>query len=376
MHSSPDKVQSDEDVQRPDGRRTASADQSATADRAIGKSPGPAGRVSDFGQKVQVLAGLLVAGFAGALNFIGLRSGEVSTVLRNEPHYPTLVLALIVAGILTAVASIFVGPRSVVRKWVWRATACALLVPVSLTVALIPITGTTKGFEDWLAIGVAIAGGLLALAFCPAVTGKLKGVGLLKRFAARFPERDEKSPVLFQGLLVFTAIALTATATYAALRLETRSQLANTAAQLTATITETSPTASLHLSIDASKMAGADRVYVSVTGLQSGPTIASVCKGIATEGTLPCDQAPCYVTRLRGHLLDACVSLSSGVYQPNAEGSVQQTIDMPFSDLRYQRLELLGEVCAVQTSGQPCVYQTSHVTRVDIQVPRYAAQSP
>jgi hypothetical protein len=353
------------------GAQAAGEKGAGPAGRAAAQNPGSAeSGSSNFAQKIQVLAGLLVAGFAGALNFLGLRSGEVSAVLRNQPHYPTLVLALLVAGILTAVASIFVSPVSKVPKWAWRATASTLVVPAALTVALIPITGVTHGFEDWLAVAVAAGGGLLAFMFC-CLPVKRRRAGIPPWVNARFPDHAQKSRVLTQGLLVFTAIALTSTATYAALRLETRSQLASTAAQLTATITETSATASLHLAIDASKMASADRVYVSVTGLHSGTTIRDLCAGVPRVGTLTCDQAPCYVSTQLHRKFAACQWLESGIYQPDADGSVQQTIDLPFSDVLFQRLELVSEVCAVVHSGNSCRYQND-VTRVDIQVPAYA----
>jgi hypothetical protein len=315
--------------------------------------------VTDFTQKIQVLAGLLVAGFAGALNFIGLRSDEVSAVLRNEAHYPTLVLGLIVAGILTAVASIFVNPKRLVAQWAWRAVASVLIVPVALTVALIPIPGMTSPAEFWLALFFAGAGGLLAIAY-------LLGHGRQRKLLPGCSTED--SAVLAQGLLVFVAISLTATATYAGLRLETRSQLDSTSAQLSATVSESSGIASLHVGVDASKMANADRVYVSVTGLSSHVTLTAFCSGVPSIGTLTCDEAPCYVTHLKLPR-SGCQSLSSGIYQPNAEGSVQQTVTIPFSDTQFQRLELLGEVCTVETSGRPCVYQQRNVTRVDIQIP-------
>jgi hypothetical protein len=328
---------------------------------------------TDFTQKVQVLAGLLVAGFAGALNFIGLRSEEVSTVLRNEPHYPTFVLSLLVAGILAAIASIFVSPRWHVAKWVWKATACLLIVVVAVTVIFIPIPNFTSTVERWLAVGFVGLAGLLAICFLPGVAAHLKVPGH-KPFAP-FRDARRKSAVLAQGLLVFVAIALSATASYAALRLETRSQLASTAAQLSAIVTETSGTASLQVSIDASKLASADRVNVSVTGLERDKSIAEFCRNIKSMGTLTCLLAPCYVTRFTQYTYgrarpSGCDSLSSGVYQPNADGSVQQTLTIPFSDSLYQRLELIGQVCIAGSPGTPCSYQGSNITRVDIEIPK------
>lgn len=346
--------------------------------------PGPTGNPpSDFTQKVQVLTGLLVAGFAGVLNFIGLRSGEVSAVLRNEAHSPTIVLGLLAVGTLTAVASIFVSSAWKAKKWAVRATTFALIVPAALVVWLIPIHTMTSPGVQRIAMVVTVICGVLAIIFClpPAIrrSRSLLDSSRSPRDApvtqpqGSGPAPDpSESKVGTQGLLLFVAIALTATAIYAALRLETGSQLASTAAQLSATVSETSGTASLKVSIDASKLASADRVNVSVTGLESGK-LHKVCYEVRSLGTLRCFQAPCYVAYyVNDKSPNGCDSLSSGVYQPNADGLVQQTLVVPFSDLRYQRLELLGEVCTVRISGRPCVYYRKNpVTRVDIQIPRY-----
>jgi len=316
----------------------------------------------EFADKIKVLAGLLVAGFAGALNFIGLTNGEVSDVLRNEAHWPTLILALLVAGILTAVASIFVNPRKMARPAVWMAVAAALVIPVSLSVSLFRIRGVTSPGET--TAGWVVAGGAAAFAvLCLTYIG-------LRSDAERYSVRAKHGYVNLQGLLVFAAIALSATATYAALRLETVSQLTNTAAQLSATVSERASIATVRISVDASKMANADRVYVSLTGFARDRNISQFCRHVGAVGSLGCAQAPCFTAKY-GHqnraFRAACTYLVSGVYQPNAEGSVAQTLVLPVSDEEYQRLELIGEICA--GSGHACTYQDSPVTRLDLEVP-------
>ena len=81
----------------PEVSRVGAVTRAKHAPRARRDRPLP-GAPTDFAAKIQVLAGLLVAGFGAAVNFICLSNGEVSTVLRNQAHYPTLVFDLIVAG--------------------------------------------------------------------------------------------------------------------------------------------------------------------------------------------------------------------------------------------------------------------------------------
>jgi len=307
---------------------------------------------------IRSIVGLLVAGFAGALNFIGLKNGEVPIVLRNEAHTPTLILALIVASILTAVASIFVKPSWKVSPWAWVATVGALVSAVGITILLTKIPGIpAEQLKAWLV--ATIVGGAVAVVFF-----------LIARFSSK------TGSVTAQGLLVFAAVALTATATYGALRAETVSQLENTSVQLSATISETGHAASMVLSIDASKMQNGDRVNVLVTGLRRSENIMTFCRTVQTKGTLPCSWAPCFTRsfyRYYLHLPAGCDAISSGIYQPNAAGAVQQTVTIPVSDARYQGLELIGEECTVSSPGKPCVYSSydmQHITRVDIRIPK------
>lgn len=236
-------------------------------------------------EAIRSIVGLLVAGFAGALNFIGLKNGEVPVVLRNEARAPTLILCLIVAAILTAVASIFVRPEWKVSVLTWMGTACAL---------------------------------------------------------------------------------------------ETVSQLSNTSVQLSATISETGRTASMVLSIDAAKMQNGDRVNVLVAGLRRYKHLAKFCKNTPIKANLPCSWAPCFTrSSFMGylHLPRGCDAISSGIYQPSAAGTVQQTVTIPVSDVRYRGLELIGSECVISNPDKPCTYSTydPNITRVDIQIPKDTA---
>jgi hypothetical protein len=190
---------------------------------------------------------------------------------------------------------------------------------------------------------------------------------------------DGSAAVSAQGLLVFAAVALTATATYGALRAETVSQLSNTSVQLSAAISETGRTASVVLSIDAAKMQNGDRVNVLVAGLRRHKNLVKFCHKTPIKANLPCSWAPCFTRSTYQsylHLPNGCDALSSGIYQPNAAGTVQKTVTIPISDVRYQGLELIGVECTVSKPGEPCTYNTydsQHITRVDIQIPKDTA---
>ena len=317
--------------------------------------------ITKFSEAIRSFVGLLVAGFAGALNVIGLKNGEVPIVLRNEARTPTLILCLIVSAILTAVASIFVRPAWKVSHSAWIATAAVLVFAVGVTIQFTKIPGV-------------LGQQLILWPVMPIVAGVVAVI-----FFLRALKWDRSEAVSAQALLVFAAVALTATATYGALRAETVSQLSNTSVQLSATITETGRTASMVLSIDAAKMQNGDRVNVLVAGLRRHKNLAKFCRNTPIKANLPCSWAPCFTRSSYGtylHLPGGCDALSSGIYQPNAAGTVQKTVTIPVSDVRYQGLELIGVECVVPTAGSPCTYSTydsQHITRVDIQIPKDTA---
>jgi len=327
-------------------------------------------------EAIRSIVGLLVAGFAGALNFIGLKNGEVPVVLRNEARTPTLILCLIVAAILTAVASIFVSTKWSVSFLAWLATACALVATVALTIQLTKIPGIPS--EQLVSLSVITWWfGIAAVVLF--VMAAIFGNWTKESNRGKFIHKVMGTfTVPAQALLVFAAVALTATATYGALRAETVSQLSNTSVELSATISETGRTASMVLSIDAAKMQSGDRVNVLVAGLRRQKNLAKFCKKTPIKANLPCSWAPCF-TRASFmsylHLPHGCDAISSGIYQPNAAGTVQQTVTIPVSDVRYRGLELIGLECVVSDPGKSCTYGTTdpNITRVDIQIPKDTA---
>jgi hypothetical protein len=55
---------------------------------------------------IRNVLGFLLAGFGAILSFLGLRSTEVTTVLRNDPGQASLIALLLLLGVLAAVLTV------------------------------------------------------------------------------------------------------------------------------------------------------------------------------------------------------------------------------------------------------------------------------
>jgi len=74
------------------------------ADKSAGTVPDPQDeKGKNNWADVQNLLGFLLAGFGAVLSFVGLRSTEVTTVLRNYPDQASLVALFLLLGVLSAV---------------------------------------------------------------------------------------------------------------------------------------------------------------------------------------------------------------------------------------------------------------------------------
>jgi hypothetical protein len=300
---------------------------------------------------IRSVAGLVVAGFAGALNFIGLKSAELSTVLRNDPHGAEWLAALISTAIVLAIASVFVPVESKVSVRSTAALAVALVVPISLSVARIQ-GETPSHVEERLACVIAGAATVTAIAL----------------FSTRWRPIDTTTGgVTTQGLLVVAAILLSVSATYTGLRLETFSQQDATAIQLGPIVTENGTTAQLNLHIGATRLRAFDRARVTVWGLLRGTDLTTFCtmynhkleenlhvKASGLRAFPPCSDNPCYEAIYlagdgSGDPVPGCENLSIGTYLPDAAGSITQELALPTSADRYQRLEVIGQLCRAHT---------------------------
>jgi hypothetical protein len=82
---------------------------------------------------VRNLLGFLVAGFAGVLNVLGLKSAEIGVVLRNDPVQVGVVAGFLLIAVLTAVISVFVNADR------HPISATAAVIVLLFTVAAFPL---------------------------------------------------------------------------------------------------------------------------------------------------------------------------------------------------------------------------------------------
>jgi predicted membrane channel-forming protein YqfA (hemolysin III family) len=109
---------------------------------------------------IQNILGFLIAGFAGVLGFLELRSTEVSTVLRNDSSKASLIALILLLAVLTAVVSVAVPGYKKVPLPQVVALFLLLLGVGALVIVAIPI-----GTEHWAVLRIVslVVGALLVV---------------------------------------------------------------------------------------------------------------------------------------------------------------------------------------------------------------------
>lgn len=309
------------------------------------------------------LLGFVVAGFAGVLNFIGLKSAEVGVVLRNEPFRVSIVGIVLLLGVVTAALSIFVTAHHLIHpSWMFGfALLAASAFP--LLIWIIPSAFPGQGSEHtaamWVAIGCWAAAALL-LGW--AVSAHRGGPGGLQN----------SYPDLFnlQCLLLAAALILTSAAAYGALRMETISQN-SPLAQVGDSLTINGQQDDLTISISASKLSDQEWLGLDVIGAPRSWHIETMCGYVAQNRGVRCSQDPCYYFR---QLDKECIQLSEDILPPGADGTVQRNVVVPFSPRQFQHVQITADVCQPSTSkGAPpgtCQPLKDAVnSRLDVAVP-------
>ena len=106
---------------------------------------------------VQNVLGFLLAGFGAVLSFLGLRSTEVTTVLRNDPAQASLIALMLLLGVLAAVLTVAIDNSSA-KRVSWTSVGGVILALLGLgafVIYLIPV-GSSAGLLS-LALGYVLA---------------------------------------------------------------------------------------------------------------------------------------------------------------------------------------------------------------------------
>ena len=343
------------------GKQKPTAQTSADSGPAAGSSIATAGGAV---QTAQSLLGFLIAGFAAALSFIGIKSTELASILRNQETRIGLFVALpFLFGIIAAILSIFKG-RATHRDEDWPTNrlaiasllvlfAIVLLLPAFIRIPFTTTDGQVRASVITSAVTIIAAGWL---AFRKGSYGK-----------AREKWRDwSKDHFNLQLYLILVSVLFLTIAVYAALRVESASQATPTA-QLDGSVTVAkNGSAVLSLSVASTKVPVPDRIDITVTAVPRTVTITELCKRtMEVQSPLSnssCVADPCF---LRSFI---CRNLVGWAIPPDATGAIQETLTLPFSSSAYQRLHIADSLCERLSEASQCT-DTTAGTHLDIQIP-------
>lgn len=319
---------------------------------------------------IQSLLGFLIAGFAAILSFIGISSGELSSILRNEESFVGIVALGFLLSIITAILSIFQGKSEQENpSWSKNRFAIAGLLFLFAFVTLLPAIIHIPFVTSPKQVVISIIFGAVVITFAIAIAlyggprhGSLDGRSPNGRLELwKLWSNKNCNPQLY---LILASILFLTIAAYAALRLESASQ-ASPFAQLDGSVTvANSDSAVLSLSVASAKVPGPDRVDITVTGLPRTTKIETLCQGAKTPpGAFSCAADPC------SYKPSACDSLVGWTIPPNATGAVQETLAVPFSPTVYQRLHIEDQLCQRANATMLCAKVPPGGTHLDVEVP-------
>ena len=288
----------------------------------------------------QNILGFLLAGFAGVLGFIGLKSSEVTTVLRNDTPQATLVALILLLSVLAAVIGVAL-PNTRKTSWVCMAGVfCLLLSLGAFVIYQIPVSSSVEESKNSSFYACILA-----------------GVGAAALLVAAVLQVSRKQLIIpDQFVFIMASVILLATSMYGAMRLETGSQQ-NPSVQVSANATRSGIYTALSVHVIASKLSNSYYIGVSVVGLKTGIHFQALCQEtMKPDQVLLCTENPC-------RWLDDCVVIFGGVFPPDVTGSVDETLADMLIPGQYQDITVRGSVCAEVGS---CPIPGKIVSRVDI----------
>jgi hypothetical protein len=249
----------------------------------------------------QSIVGLLLGLFATVFSFLGITTGEVTSVLRNEPDEAPLVALLLLFGVLAAVLTVVVGDTADVAGPLDLAILIIVLIGVgTLVIRAIPIQGS-KGLSLFWFVPI----GVVAVA------------ALVLRFRLGKQNPLRKKVLSVKVVLIVASVMLMATSVDAGLRLETHSQL-QTTVQVSASVTQSDSGATLTVHLTAAKVTNDSSVRFEVGGINSGDSKKTILQNIA-----------------------------SGDLDPDVNGDIDNTLGIPLLPGSYDTISIMTATCRV-----------------------------
>lgn len=294
--------------------------------------PQPTERLSD----IRNLLGLLLAGFTGAVNVIGLRNAELTTILRNHGILVGLASTLLLAALICAIASVFADQHQRIHLWIVGSTMAFLFSVAAFSIYVVQIPKSPNWTRGWI-----LGGGLLLAAVAVG--------GIIAWLTAR-PTRPTLS---LQFTLLIASAILFSTATATVVRIEAKNQASASLPQLEAGTEIKGDEGQVTAKIAATKLRDKEDVYLGVVGLPYGT---------GKKSAYPCAEEQAAKEQ-------ACDVIADVIVYPDSFGNVEESFKFPFSPALYQHLEIFASVCESRTKGKVCEHGEKS-TSVDINISR------
>lgn len=292
---------------------------------------------------VQNILGFLLAGFAGILGFIGLRSGEVTTVLRNDSAQASLIALILLLAALAAVIGVATPGRAKTPWLAMVAIFCLLFSLGPLVILQIPVVSSKSEQAGTLAIFLGLLG---------------TGIVALYILLCNRSDPWTRGSIPTQLVCIIASVILLATSAYGAMRLETDSQL-NSSVQLSASIVQNTPgTDTLSLHVTAFKVTTVGYVGIIILGLPNGIPIIRDCEPrVVLRYNVGCSRDPC------AYFYGKCRVIFGGTVPPDASGNINETLRDGIVTGKYQDISVQASVCHTLKG---CSSEGSYVSRFDI----------
>ncbi|MFI6414461.1 hypothetical protein [Streptomyces sp. NPDC050585] len=265
---------------------------------------------------VRNILGLLLAGFTGAVNLIGLRSAELTTVLRNQGILVGLASVLLLAALICAMASIFAERSYRIHLWLAGAVTAALLSIAAVSIYVVKIPKAATWARGWV-LGCSLLLAALAVA----------------GMSAWLVRRPRTPTVSLQFVLLVASAILFSSATTTVVRIEARNQAVTSLPQIETTVEREGNLGAVTANIAATKLRDNEYVLLTVEGLP---------RGSSTK-----EQYPCSDTK-------ECLPIADVDVNPDSFGNIDRTFEFPFSAAAYRHLLVSAFICEAEQAREEC----------------------
>jgi len=322
---------------------------------------------------VQNILGFLVAGFAGVLSFLGIRSGEVSAVLRNpstEGAASFIMLILFLAA-FAAVSGVTLSRAKEMSPWWVLPIVLGLIGTGLILIRATPVNAAQQGLrETGLHIGVV----LIALAGVSAIAITITFIRKSKNESSSvvFPGgeihaelQNENSSAGVEGggihaeiVCILVSLTLLGFGIYGATRLEASSQRM-ASVQLSASIAKKASDADLSVHVTGSKLENIRYVGVSIRGVPRKTHLMRTCHKNDQKSYDNCLDNPCQ------YVPSTCQLIYGAAVPANANGELNYTLSDGLIPDDYRDISVQAFIC---NQGAGCTAGTKATSELDIHV--------